>query len=224
MPEPSLYTQIEARYGFNLPQEYRQLSERGWLTLDRPAANISTVPGDGYLYLCDMEWYSLEDIVAFEFPEYCEPHLPHLVPFAFTGGGDYWCWQTDMSDHRGTRVLLCPHDSNSAVIYAPSFATALYRQALQYASSEVDGTQVGFAEGQAFLRRWSVDLAFVLPAEWCRVLAELAARPPFEWSHCWGRYTSRQTSFLSPDELRQIEARDLQFAELDRATLWSGLD
>ena len=76
MSKSSLYQQIKERFSFDLPLEYQQMQDRGWMTLDRPATSISTIPGDGYLYLCDMEWYSLEEIVSLEFPDGYQPHLP----------------------------------------------------------------------------------------------------------------------------------------------------
>ena len=221
MPKASPYTRIKKRFAFDLPADYRAIRDRGWMTLELPLGphvNNSTVPGEGYLYLYDMEWYSLEEIAAFKFREYC--CLPHLVPFAFTGSGDYWCWQADKSDGRGTRVLLCPHDNMMATVHAPNFAAALYREVLLYASLIVDGKNPSFAEGRAYLRRYSVDLAVALPTEWCGVLAELAERTPYAWSHNWGRYTQNHTSFLSPAERKQIEDRDLQFTEMDAEVRW----
>ena len=221
MTEDLLYAQIKERFAFDLPAEYRAMRKRGLMTLELPAGpevNNSTVPGDGYLYLYDMEWYSLEQIASFKFRGPCQ--LLPLVPFAFTGTGDYWCWQVDASDQHGTRVLFCPHDYELATIHAPNFAAALYRQALWYVSLIVDGQHISFAQGQAELRRWSVDLAVALPSAWCQVLAELAERTPYAWSHCWGRATQKQTSFLSPAERKQIETRDLQFEEMDAEFCW----
>ncbi len=223
MPKEQLYSRIAQRFAFELPTEYRQMQERGWMTLDRPSTSISTKPNDGYLWLADMEWYSLEEIAAFEFPAFYHPPLPCLVPFAFSGGGDYWCWQTNLNDERETRVLLCLHDTCSAIVHAPNFAGALYRQALQYASGWVEGQPDDFAEGRAYLHRWAVDLAVVLPSSWCNVLAALATRPAVAWSHSGPRHHSQHRSLLSLEELEQIKARDLHFAELDREFPWADL-
>jgi len=206
MNDDQLFEAIASRFGFSIPIEYRRMHYRGWLSLDRPPSTISTTPGDGYLWMNDMEWYALEEIAVFEFPEYYRPHLSKLVPFAFTAGGDYWCWQADQTDQRGTRVLLCAHDSELATIYAPNFHAALYRQALDYATYLVD-----IEEGRGFLRRWSVDFALLFPPEWCRMLLELSARPLVG------------TSLLSREELAQMERRDLPFDELDTEVQWSNL-
>lgn len=212
-----LYRAIEERYGFSLPSEYCQMHARGFFTFSRPAhASHFTTPGDGYLWLNDMEWYPLEEIATFAFPDYYEPHLPHLVPFAFTGGGDYWCWQTDKANERGTRVLLCPHDYELATIYAPNFAAALYRQALDYACYRFDEDGSDY---RAFLNRWATDLACALPAQWCERLRDISCRLPVNWTSPGRPFRS----CISPDELEEIERRDIAFPDLDVEISWTNL-
>src|SRR5689334_1633542 len=131
----ALYKAISERYGFSVPEEYRRLASRGLLNLGAAAHASAFYEPGSYLWLHEMEWFSLEEIINFEFQPY---HLPGFVPFAFTGGGDFWCWQPSFADGRGIRVLLCHHDSEFATVYAPNFKTALFRQALDFASSTDD--------------------------------------------------------------------------------------
>src|SRR3974390_1113596 len=196
MSEPQIYQRRAKRCAYEVPKECRRLLERGWLTLDRPASAISATPGDGYLFMHEMEWYGLEEIATFDFPEFDRPHLPGLVPFAFNGASDYWCWQRDKTYEHGTRVLLCYHDTGSAVIFAPNFQTALYRQALAYATYWVGSKNVSLAEGRAYLHRWAVDLASIFSPVWCKVVSDLSPRQPVEWMDRQGRHTT----LLSPEE------------------------
>src|SRR6516164_5067104 len=83
--QADIFRQIEQRYGFSVPTEYRLMSERGWFDFDDARNRV----GPDYLWLYDMEWLDPAGIRDHEFPEYCEPGF---VPFAFTGGGDHWCW------------------------------------------------------------------------------------------------------------------------------------
>jgi hypothetical protein len=208
---------IQARFHWEIPAEYRLMHERGWLTLDRPASQISTKPGDGYLWLNDMEWYELEEIAEFEFPDYCRPHLQGLVPFAYNGAGDYWCWNTLGQSEGHTPILLCPHDYMLATIYAPHFPAALYRQALVYAYWIGWGAHV--AEGKAYLHRWATDFTSLMPTAWCKTLESLTSRDLVEVVE---RRQGLQT--LLPNEERQaIEARDLNFADLDKEVCWSNI-
>lgn len=219
MSDHQPYARIEERFAFKLPKEYRALYERGWLTLDRPASAISTTPGDGYLFMHEMEWYRLEEIATFEFPENDRPCLPGLIPFAVNGAGDNWCWQSDKTDEHGTPVLLCDHETGRATIYAPNFQAALFRQALQYAHSLVGSKYVPIAEGHAYLRRWAIDLATIFPPDWCRVLTELSTRAPVAWSARWGS----QNTLLTPDDLKHILDRHLQFNQMGSEIQWANI-
>src|SRR6185503_5739311 len=96
------------------------------------------------------------------------------VPFAFTGGGDYWCWQPAHTVERGTRVLRCHRDSQFATVYAPNFHTALFRQTLDFSRSSADDVDI---DATAFLQRWAIDLADIFPASWCAHLRRLAVTP-----------------------------------------------
>jgi hypothetical protein len=59
-----------------------------------------------------------------------------LVPFAFTGGGDSWCWNLNCPAGIGNdyQVLCCRHDEDAADIYAPTLPDGIYRLALDWAS------------------------------------------------------------------------------------------
>ena len=194
----ALYNVIETRYRFALPEEYRSLEVQGLLTLSAPAPDHFSAfyePGT-YLWLNDMEWYSLQEIADFEFKPY---HLAGLVPFAFTGRGDYWCWQPAQTDYRGTRVLCCYHDEEFATVYAPNFHTALYRQILDFCSWSAEEGEV---DASPFLNRWAIDLAGIFPILWCKRLLYLADAP------------------MRSAEVLSIEQIDVAFEDMDTEILW----
>ena len=58
MSEEPLYDAIEARYGFSLPEEYRQMRRRGW---------IGGKYEDDFLGPINAEWLPLEEIVEYDF-------------------------------------------------------------------------------------------------------------------------------------------------------------
>jgi hypothetical protein len=167
----ALYNAIAARYGFAIPDEYRRLESRGLFTLSAAAHASTFYRPDSYLWLHDMEWYSPQAILDFEFEPY---HLPGFVPFAFTGGGDYWCWHPAHADRRGAHVLCCCHDCELATIYAPNFHTALYRQILDFCVGSSEDEDI---DSSAFLHRWATDLAVIFPDSWCARLRQLADDP-----------------------------------------------
>jgi hypothetical protein len=161
-----------------------------------------------------MEWYSLQEIAAFEFND--DP-LPGFVPFAFTGAGDYWCWQPEFTNERGTRVVCCWHDDGLATIYAPNFATSAYRQALAFCRDSF-ADEADLAQARAFLHRWSFDLACIFPSRWCQRLAELAAaEPSVEPSVIAGK---TQRVLLTAQRLSAIEREDVGYDEQGRSVAW----
>jgi hypothetical protein len=178
---------LRERFGFETPPAYRALESRAlfrWSNEFRHA-DLSQ-PGDRYLLLNDMEWYQPDDLRTFEFESY---HKPGFMPFAFGGNGDYWCWYPAMEDRLAIPVLLCPHDCSNAYLYAPDFASALYRHALQYAAERRDPTWPESEEFSGFededrgrmLKRFAIDLAAIWPREWCGQV-EQVSESPLEWS------------------------------------------
>lgn len=198
MSDEAIYSVIAQRYRFSLPAEYRQLESRGLLTLPGPAhASEFTAPGT-YLWLNDMEWYPLNKIANFEFEPDC---LPGFVPFAFTGAGDFWCWQPEFTDGNGTRVVCCYRDSYDARIYAPNFSSALFRQILEFCNYDDHKD-----DARDFLRRWAVDLAPIFSARWQELLHKLASRS--------------KLPVLSELELKDIEKRELPYDLMDTDVRW----
>lgn len=167
----AIYEAIAKRYGFTIPDEYRRLESRGLFTISAPAHASAFYPPGSYLWLNDMEWYSPEDILNFEFQPW---HLPGFVPFAFTGGGDYWCWHPARAGDQGFHVMCCFHDYEMATVYAPNFQTALYLQILQFCAESSERQSI---DASKFLCRWAIDLAEIFPAAWSARLLQLADDP-----------------------------------------------
>lgn len=163
-----LYNAISNRYAFSIPEEYQRLEARGLFKISSPAQASAVYRPGTYLWFNDMEWYSLQQIVEFHFADY---HLPGFVPFAFTAGGDYWCWHPKYSDSRGAKVLLCYRDDMYASIYAPNFHTALFRHILDFCKDSCNETD---NDVSALLRRWATDLSVVFPDSWCTQVRQLA--------------------------------------------------
>ncbi|GHC10898.1 SMI1/KNR4 family protein [Cerasicoccus arenae] len=124
---------LNNRFNLEAPESYKALeSHSGLLWKDEyrgSELNESNIP---YFWLNDMEWYQATEIENFEFEEY---HKPGFIPFAHTGGGDYWCWSPPHETNSEIPVLLCPHDCEEAEFYAPNFSSALFRHALEYSAS-----------------------------------------------------------------------------------------
>lgn len=101
---------------------------------------------------------------------------PGLFPIAHTGAGDayalYPAWQRGAPE---APILLVPHDASTSQVFAPTFATMLYRLWLQMAvdwSPQYDGDQ-----READLAAWGGIIAPVLEQPWQATLISLAAAP-----------------------------------------------
>lgn len=70
----------------------------------------------------------LPDILNYQFESY---HLPGFVPFAFTAGGDLWCWRPVKGGAVEPPVVECPHDCEEGSVYAADFGSAIYRHLLE---------------------------------------------------------------------------------------------
>jgi hypothetical protein len=84
LTDGDFYRRIEKKHKFSIPEDHRKMRERGWMTLHGPASEEKFFEsGENYLLMSDMEWYSPKQIAEKEFPDFIEPCVSNLVPFAF---------------------------------------------------------------------------------------------------------------------------------------------
>ncbi len=200
---------IETRYNFTLPEMYCQLEQSGRFSPANfnPAQPVQSL----YLWLAEVEWWSLAEIANYQPPGH---HKPGFVPFASDGAGDFWCWWPLRASGLGTPIALCPHDYKVARLDAPHFTGWLYRRILDYARGHIDTAEE--AEARDWFKRWRTDLgAFFLP-QWNETLGHLATAPLKTRPEL--SYT--QQGFLNPEEYQAIIKRDLWFEGLDEKFEW----
>jgi hypothetical protein len=189
---------IEHHYNAVLPDAYKLWAANGYLTLSSPH----------YLWVWEAEWIPLEQVPGYELTPF--PHLPGLIPFAFTAGGDHWCWHTEGPTGPGEyRILRCQHDSDMAEVYSPSFAGWFYRVCLTHACC-VDDDPKAIEEGKLHLGLWADRLEELGQGAWADDLRRLAACSPFPYR--WGPPNRAEFGFLTFDEcdsrIRQAFGRD----------------
>ena len=108
---------------FDYPDVYLNWRDRGFY--DCKSAD--------YLWVPEAEWIWPDELADWPLPTYGH-HIEGLIPFAFSGAGDPWCWFSDGD------VLFCLHDEKDASFYAPDFLAWFYRRCLEaYANLEADG-------------------------------------------------------------------------------------
>jgi hypothetical protein len=206
-----MYHHFEQRFGFAIPELYREMAGRGWFDWGR--LNREDVIGSVYLWLPDVRWWTVEQMVAYQHPEY---HLPGFVPFAGGDAGDFWCWWPERATEQGIPVVMCPHDYMMANIVAPDFRGWLYRRILAYSNGHLYPEEE--AEARAWLGRWIRDLGPLFLAGWQETLERVAAAPYQTWPQ--PGYSYEQSGFLPTVEYKAIVERDLACPGLDERFVW----
>ena len=197
------FQQVEQKYGLVLPDACRSMYAQGWMD----------VRGDNYFWLHEAEWMSLEEILNHEPAEY---HRPGYVPFAFTGGGDEWCWWPFA--HPGT-IVLCPHDCYDGEFYAPSFLGFVYRSMLDFCATGFDPEDdpEEAEENRQILKDSVARLSGYLPRPWQETLEALTTA-----SSVQRFYNGRSigVGLMTYDQGQAIIRRDLAFPQLDQEFQW----
>jgi hypothetical protein len=202
MNDEALYGIIEARYGFLLPDEYREMRRRGWIG--------GTYESD-FLGPINAEWLSLEEIADYDFGrDVKEGARPPVVPFAMDGGHNPWCWFPARATDGGVPIAFCYFgDCSEARLDSPSFLGFCYRQLLDYLSQ---GDYVPKGGDPQYIERWRNDWSTLFPPSWRQVLSEVTPTPSVEWDD----HGSPCRGYIHPDENKRIVLRDLAFPNIDR--------
>lgn len=216
------FKNLEAHYGVPLPAGYRDWSLKKYTD---PRAD-SGADADRYLWVFEAEWIPPDKIPAHDL--WRSNLLPGLIPFAFTGAGDNWCWNTQVKtgDANGGAeydVLICWHDAELADRFAPTFPAWFYRNCLDFASGGFDNTDRGIEEARAHLRRWSACLAEIHPGPWADHLARLAQTQPFPYKHPKLRASVTMFGFITAMEVGEIVAEQLGRRYLEEKVEWGTL-
>lgn len=199
LPMESL-TAIERQWKFKLPPTYCAFAERGYL-------NFS---GDAYLWVNDAEWIPPSEILNYE---WSGTQKLGLVPFAFTGGGDVWAWQTQrILSTNEPAIAFCPRDDYQGHWHAPSFIGWLYRIGLEYASLGWDEEP----ETRNNLTSWSRVVREFGDATWAADLEEISRRPLQKYRV--GRYDA--DGLLPLNELRDRVASAFGGEFVDSPYVW----
>jgi len=186
------YSEIERRFGFNLPEEFKILGRAGILDHEHP----------DYLRLTDVRWHYPPHVAGQDIPK---DFKAGIVPFASSPKGDCLSWVLGWKTDVGIGTAFCLRGSSMARGYAPSFAGAVYRALLEeFADSLLDESVVRL---QGIFRSYVDCVAPVMREPWLNTLNELAGREP--------QLGDDGAHVLDESELQQLIIRDLQFPHLN---------
>jgi len=162
---------IEKHHNIILPDGYKKWSLKGYTNYKSDL--------DEYLWVNEAEWIPPEDVLSRDLGR--DKVLCGIIPFAFTGAGDHWCFNTSQkTEDAEYQILACWHDEVEAELYAPNFKAWFYRTCLEYASS-VENKPDEIKNAQENLILWSNHLREIEGEKWANHLADLAESTPFEY-------------------------------------------
>lgn len=178
--------------------------------------NPDNTSQQNYVWLYDMEWFSYEKIINYNYD--CESRS--IVPFAFTGSGDLWAWHLDYSPY--IPVVFCPHDDNEGYFYAPSFEGALFRQILDFASHSnfyIDSRkswQMNLKEARKHLLNWQRKFEKWFEKDWISEIEKLINSDLKYYQYPKGGYYV----LITPEECNVLVDKYLNFDLLNKNFIW----
>jgi len=204
---------IEDHYGVSLPLAYRKLALNHCLT--------QTGDTSAYFELLEARWIQPDEIVGYDMMGY-DP-MPGLIPFATTGHGDMWAWNTQIvTGENEYEILFCDHEQGTADPYAPNFAAWFYRSCLDYNGLyENDPGQISRARRN--LRFWADRLKEFHSGSWPEHLRTLANKTPFEYTHPKMPRLGTLFGLITETEIDKIIETQLGPRYLERGTIDWGI-
>jgi hypothetical protein len=180
------------------------------------ATGRTTWPGDAYLAALDAEWIPQEKLGDREW-FYSDP-IPHLLPFAFSGRHDLWCWRLDVpTGDREFEIILAPRDCVEGERWSPTFSTWAFRKALEEATTLWDPEP----EARAHLAAWASVLRELGHKELAASVDEISVRPLREASRGKGSTFSSWQFLIHPEEYEQHVAEFLGEQYLKAPIRWT---
>ena len=204
-------TKLEAYYGVPFPRGYRDWSLKKYID-HRDSM-------DNYLWVHEAEWIPPDEIPDHDL---WRSNIIHgLIPFAFSGAGDNWCWNTQVNNGNSEyEVLYCWRDEELAEKFAPTFPAWFYRNCLNYAAGAIDKDDDGIEKARTNLRSWSQKLSEIHSGPWVEHLSLLAETQPSEYKHPKLRDSVRMFGFITAMDVEQIVADQFGRCYLEDKVEW----
>ncbi len=205
---------LEKNYGISLPKGYRYWTQKNYLNIHKNK--------EDYLWVHEAEWIQPERIPSRDL--WRENIIPGLVPFAFTGAGDNWCWNTQAKTGDSEyEILMCLHDEELGNVYAPSFPSWFYRLCLEYASNLSDDDDE-ILDARENLLLWGQRLSEIGATDWSVYLTELSDEEIIEYSNPKQMQSIQSLGFITTMDVEQIIAAEMGERYLNTKIKWGWYD
>lgn len=181
--------------------------------------NYTKANNKEYLWLYDMEWLEIDEILNYE---YEEGESSEIIPFAHTGGGDKWVWILD--NNVELPVGLCYHDDSEGIYYAKNLQDALFRQIIDFVSGSnfyiqdesAESYQMNIYNLRRHLNEWKTKLGKFFTKEKNEVIESLLKK---ELKLCRSKYGDWY-ALLTEEESNEIVNKFIDFELIDETFEW----
>ncbi len=175
------YESVRDRTGFEIPALYRRMQSDGVLSYAGPQGPVLGSHGN-------LEWWSLEDVAAWEPPDDWIDTVV-LVPFGAGPSGDLWCWCPSRAPNDEAPIVIAAHDVNEVEVVAREFEAWLVVATLELCAGAHDLEQ---DQAHDVLQAEVERLRPYVRDAWFTLLTDVAGRP----------------AALEPSELEEIVRRE----------------
>lgn len=198
-----------------LPKTYKEISIRGYT--NKWNSNSKDDVNQNYLWFINLIWLSNDEIMHKEYEIF---HDIKLIPFAYTNGGDYWCFDYNQKDY--TPVVCCYHDGAEGEYYAKTLEGALFRQILDFACNEFTDSEnedeESIVTGKKFVLNWIGMLEEYFPDEWLAELKSIVKNKNYVDS------SPGYVLMISEYEYDELLKKYIDFDLLDKKFIWTQED
>ncbi|AEV68175.1 SMI1/KNR4 family protein [Acetivibrio clariflavus] len=191
-----------------LPQIYIDLNKKGYTDLNNFISfdNIN----QNYLWFIDLIWLSHDEILKKE-----SFHNINMIPFAYTNGGDYWCFDLN---HKDCMPIVCCYHDGKAKYYAKTLEAALFRQILLFAVNEFTDSDITDKDsieiGKQIICNWISKLRDYFPKEWISELNNIVNNKDYE------EVSPGHFSIISKNKYDELIKKYIDFELLDKKFVW----
>jgi hypothetical protein len=198
-----------------LPKTYKEISKRGYT--NKRDSKSKDADNQNYLWFINLIWISNDELLQKEYEIF---HNIKLIPFAYTNGGDYWCFDFNQKDY--TPVVCCYHDGAEGEYYAKTIEAALFRKILDFACNEFTDSEIEDEEsivtGKKIVLNWIGMLEEYFPDEWIAELNNIISNKDYVDS------SPGYVLMISECEYDQLLKKYIDFDLLDKKFIWTQED
>ncbi|BAH42254.1 hypothetical protein BBR47_12770 [Brevibacillus brevis NBRC 100599] len=198
-----------------LPKIYKDLSKRGY-TNERNFISFDDV-NQNYLWFINLTWVPNEEIMQKEYESF---HNLKMIPFAYTNGGDYWCFDLNQKDY--IPIVCCYHDGAEGEYFAKTLEAALFRQILDFACNEFTDSEIeddqSVVTGKKIILNWIRRLEEYFPNEWISELNNIVNNKDYVDS------SPGYVVMISESKYDELVKKYIDFDLLDKKFIWTQED